>query len=666
MNQSDELPDKSQWQVYGASCIGKSHIDTHLPNQDSIYFQHTESGIVAVVCDGAGSAQYSQAGAQFFSQAIGQMLINLSNELGNELGNEKTANLTQTKSIIAEQIAQIRASLESQLMPDVSLRDYHTTFTGIWINDVNQALLVQIGDSPLFSSQFAVTHNHIDYFANLQLYGDDSKNEYINETHFITQDNWQDFLTIATIDLSQVDCIALMSDGCADLVFEGASVTPQIYRPFFGNLLFNLTQSQTPQQGSTLIEQALANPATYRLTGDDKSLIVLIKNQQHYQAFDPIVEVDSNNQSKPSVQSTVWHTPAWHTTAPPSQHLDSTATQTAHTTPNQTINHANSPDTAPALPPSQSISAATKQRRNTAVIAGAALLLGTGVLGWVNKARWLPAQSVTANNAPASAVASAAISTIAKPQLIAQSFDAPYTLDIDNQAWRKDSNAALNELSLSVVIASPQGQTITPMTSSSTKTDKANKVSLANPRLTTTVTTLPTGATGNTQPPASAATVTTQNKQASTPQSSTPSINHTIKVAVTTQCQPITDMTSLANLGITTQAHINYQQCQVTLPLKAMITQLPQLSMVASNKETINSLTFDKGLSEILTLPHASQHHTAAIASQPQAVSNSSDNPQIQLYYLGLTPSALSIQPAVDASNNSALTSSTAANSPKR
>lgn len=657
MNQSDELPAKSQWQVYGVSCIGKSHIDTNLPNQDSIYFQHTESGIVAVVCDGAGSAQYSQAGAQFFSQAIGQMLINLSNELGNELGNEKTANLTQTKSIIAEQIAQIRASLESQLMPDVSLRDYHTTFTGVWINDVNQALLVQIGDSPLLSSQFVVTDNQIDYFANLQLYGDDSKNEYINETHFITQDNWQDFLTIATIDLSQVDCIALMSDGCADLVFEGASVTPQIYRPFFGNLLFNLTQSQNLQQGSTLIEQALANPATYRLTGDDKSLIVLIKNQQHYQAFDPIVEVDSNNQSKPSVQSTVWHTPA-----PPSQHLDSTATQTAHTTPNQTINHTNST----VLPPSQSISAATKQRRNTAVIAGAALLLGTGVLGWVNKERLFPAHNIAVNSAPASAVASTTVNTIAKPQLIAQSFDAPYTLDIDNQAWRKDSNAALNELSLSVVIASPQGQTITPMTSSSTKTDKANKVSLANPRLTTTVTTLPTGVTGNTQPPASAATVTTQNKQASTPQNSTPFINHLIKVAVTTQCQPITDMTSLASLGITTKAHTDYQQCQVTLPLKAMITQLPQLSMVASNKETINSLTFDKGLSEILTLPHASQHHTAAIASQPQAVSNSSDNPQIQLYYLGLTPSALSIQPAVDASNNSALTSSTAANSPKR
>ena len=587
------------------------------------------------------------------------MLINLSNELGNE----KTANLTHTKSIINEQIAQIRASLASQLSADVSLRDYHTTFTGVWISNVNQALLVQIGDSPLVSSQFAAIHNQIDYFTNLQLYGDDSKNEYINETHFITQDNWQDFLTIATIDLSQVDCIALMSDGCADLVFEGASLTPQIYRPFFGNLLFNLAQSQNLQQGSTLIEQALANPATYRLTGDDKSLIVLIKNQQHYQAFDPIVEVDSNNQSKPSVQSTVWHTPA-----PPSQHLDSTATQTAHTTPNQTINHANSPDTAPALPPSQSISHATKQRRNTAVLAAAAMLIGTGVLGWVNKARWLPAQSVTTNNAPASAVASSAINTIAKPQLNGQLLDAPYTVDLTNQAWRKDSNAALNELSLSVVIASPQGQTIIPMTGSPTKTAKANKVSLANPRLTTTVTTLPTGVTGNTQPPASAATVTTQNKPASTPQNSTPFINHLIKVAVTTQCQPITDITSLASLGITTRVHTDYQQCQVTLPLKAMITQLPQLSMVASNKETINSLTFDNGLSEILTLQHASQRNTnnAAVASQPQAVSNSSDNQQIQLYYLGLTPSALSTQPAVDASNNSALTSSTAANSPKR
>lgn len=650
MNQSDELPAKCQWQVYGASCIGKSHIDTSLPNQDSIYCQQTDSGIVAVVCDGAGSAKYSQVGAQFFSQAIGQMLISLSNDLGIEIA----TNLAQAKSIISEQMTEIRAALESQLMPDASLRDYHTTLTGVWINNVNQALLVQIGDSPLISSQFAVTNNQIDYFANLQLYGDESKNEYINETHFITQDNWQDFLTIDIIDLSQVDCIALMSDGCADLVFEGGSLTPQIYRPFFGNLLFNLTQSQTPQQGSSLIEQTLNNPATYRLTGDDKSLIVLIKNQTQYQTFDPIVDIESNDQMRPNGQSTIWHT-----TAPPTQYPNSTVTQTTQTTPNQTINHTNNT----VLPPSQSISAATKQRRNTAVIAGAAMLLGTGVLGWLNKDRWLPAQVVTANHAPASTVASAATNATATPPLVGQLLDAPYTLDLTNQAWYNDSNASLDDLSLAVVIASPPEQTIVPVSSSPANMDKSKKNGVAKPRLTATVTTSPASAIHATQPPASIATATNQAQPASAAQNSATRRSYLLKVAVTTQCQPITDRTSLANLGITTQANTDYQTCQLTLPLKTMVTLLPA---VTSKQAVINSLSFDKGLSEIFTANHASQHNSATIASQPQAVSHSSDNRQIQLYYLGITPSSLSTQPAVNASTNSALISSTAANSPTR
>lgn len=237
---------QSSWQVYGASSIGKSHIDSNLPNQDSIYLQKTQDGIAAVVCDGAGSAKFSQAGAAFFSQSIAQMLLSLGVGLNvsRSVSHRGIAfDLVQVKQQIIEQLSQIRLDLQSQLTAESSLRDYHTTFTGLLIHSNHQALLVQIGDSPLITSQFVVRHPHIDYFTNLQVYGDDSKNEYVNETHFITQDNWQSFLRVEPIDLSQVDCLALMSDGCADLVFEGASVTPKIYRPFFGNLLFNLTQS---------------------------------------------------------------------------------------------------------------------------------------------------------------------------------------------------------------------------------------------------------------------------------------------------------------------------------------------------------------------------------------------------------------------------------------
>ena len=186
---------QSSWQVYGASSIGKSHIDSNLPNQDSIYLQKTEHGIAAVVCDGAGSAKFSQAGAAFFSQSIGKMLLSLGVSQSVSISGI-AFDLVQVKQQIIEQLSQIRLDLQSQLPAESSLRDYHTTFTGLLIHANHQAILVQIGDSPLITSQFVVRHPHIDYFTNLQVYGDDSKNEYVNETHFITQDNWQSFLRV--------------------------------------------------------------------------------------------------------------------------------------------------------------------------------------------------------------------------------------------------------------------------------------------------------------------------------------------------------------------------------------------------------------------------------------------------------------------------------------
>ncbi len=657
--QSSHSSVQSSWQVYGASSIGKSHIDSNLPNQDSIYLQKTEHGIAAVVCDGAGSAKFSQAGAAFFSQSIGKMLLSL--------GVSRSVSgiafdLVQVKQQIIEQLSQIRLDLQSQLPAESSLRDYHTTFTGLLIHSNHQAILVQIGDSPLITSQFVVRHPHIDYFTNLQVYGDDSKNEYVNETHFITQDNWQSFLRVEPIDLSQVDCLALMSDGCADLVFEGASVTPKIYRPFFGNLLFNLTQSQSSQQGSAIIEQALGNPATYRLTGDDKSLVVLLKNQQHYQNLEPMVEGQNENLANDTLENdtiatapnnpTVWHADAVNhkntraTSTPddvafnditsnninniapnPNPHFDSVV-QTAPATPAAT--------TSQALPPSQSVSDSTRQRRNTAMMAGAAMLIGTGVLGWINKDRLLPTQTV--NNAHTAA--SVASTT---PPLTVHALGDSYAIDLSKAATVTDSGNPI----LKVIVASPQGRSIDVIEQKSKQTSSAktkndnknqNKNRVNQPLLSATVTTVV--ANKNPSVSSGAASTALQNQHTETEATLTDSQfnNHAIKLAAKASCLPVTDTHDLTILGVTIQPTMNYYNCQISLPIKSMTSQIAGLS---KKTEILDSLTLDKGLAEILT---SSTSHTAATASSvtgtglpASTVSDSSGNQQIQLYYLGVT-----------------------------
>lgn len=657
--QTSQSSVQSSWQVYGASSIGKSHIDSNLPNQDSIYLQKTEKGMVAVVCDGAGSAKFSQAGAAFFSQSIAQMLLGLSvshSGIAFDLGR-----LTQQ---IIEQLSQIRLDLQSQLTAESSLRDYHTTFTGLLIHSNHQAILVQIGDSPLITSQFVVRHPHIDYFTNLQVYGDDSKNEYVNETHFITQDNWQSFLRVEPIDLSQVDCLALMSDGCADLVFEGASVTPKIYRPFFGNLLFNLTQSQSSQQGSAIIEQALGNPATYRLTGDDKSLVVLLKNQPHYQSLEPMVEVQNETLENDTIATAPNNPTVWHADA--ANHKNTRATSTPDgvvfndITSNNINNIAPNPNpqasgvhTAPAtlaatasqvLPPSQSVSDSTRQRRNTAMMAGAAMLIGTGVLGWINKDRLLPTQTINNANTAAS-VASTTPTSAITPPLTAHALGDSYAIDLSKVATVTEIGNPI----LKVIIASPQGGSIgvieqksKPTSSAKTKNDNKNqnKNSVNQPLLSATVTTV----VANKNPSAAtvariasgAASTALQNQHTETEATLTDSQfnNHAIKLAAKASCLPVTDTHDLTNLGVTIQPTMHYYNCQISLPIKSMTSQIAGLS---KKTEILDSLTLDKGLSEILT---SSTSHTAATASTglpASTVSDSSGNQQIQLYYLGIT-----------------------------
>lgn len=662
---TSQLSVQPSWQVYGASSIGKSHIDSNLPNQDSIYLQKTQDGMVAVVCDGAGSAKFSQAGAAFFSQSIGKMLLSLG--VGLSVSHSVSINgiafdLVQVKQQIIEQLSQIRLDLQSQLPAESSLRDYHTTFTGLLIHSNHQAILVQIGDSPLITSQFVVRHPHIDYFTNLQVYGDDSKNEYVNETHFITQDNWQSFLRVESIDLSQVDCLALMSDGCADLVFEGASVTPKIYRPFFGNLLFNLTQSQSLQQGSAIIEQALGNPATYRLTGDDKSLVVLLKNQQHYQNLEPMVEGQNKTLANDTLENdtiatapnnpTVWHTDAVN-------HKNTRATSTPDDLAFNNINNiAHNPkpqasvvDTAPAtpaattsqvLPPSQSVSDSTRQRRNTAMMAGAAMLIGTGILGWINKDRLLPTQTVNNANTAASVASTTPISAITTP-LTAHALGDSYAIDLTEAATVTESGNPSDDPILKVIIASPQGQSIDVIEQKSKQTSSAktkndnkneNKNNANQPLLSATVTTVvanknPTVASG-------AASTALQNQHTETEATLNASQfnNHVVKIAAKASCLPVTDTHDLTSLGVTIQPTMHYYNCQISLPIKSMISQIAGLS---KKTEILDSLTLDKGLSEILTSSTSHKAATASTGLPASTVSDSSGNQQIQLYYLGIT-----------------------------
>lgn len=351
------------WQGYCASSIGKAHVDSGLPNQDRANIWQDARVTVAVVCDGAGSATHSEQGADYFCQAVGQALFAIGQDLTDHHTTQARQMVNQT---VLARLSQSRDQLVQQMTAGQSLRDFHTTLSAVLVVE-DAALLVQIGDSPLMTSSFVMDDTtqtaQVDYFGDLQVFaGDDG--EYVNETQFITQADWQSQLTLRWLDIGAVDLLALMSDGCADLVFTGASAQTQVYRPFFGNVVFNLCASISRADAEAMLRDALASPATYRLTGDDKSLILLLKQPERYRGIAPLADTPKKTPSMPTSPIALAASPLAATNLP-------------------TKNRA----PVSALPANQVVTAATQQRRNVAVVASVAVLAGVGALLWSNYSR---------------------------------------------------------------------------------------------------------------------------------------------------------------------------------------------------------------------------------------------------------------------------------------
>ena len=274
------------------------------------------------------------------------------------------------------------------------------------------------------------------------------------------------------------------------------------------------------------------------------------------------------------------------------------------------------------------------------MMAGAAMLIGTGILGWINKDRLLPTQTVNNANTAASVASTTPISAITPP-LTAHALGDSYAIDLSKAATLTESGNPSDDPILKVIVASPQGGSISvieqksePTSSAKTKNnnknENKNRVNL--PLLSATVTTVvanknPTVASG-------AASTALQNQHTEATLIDSQFNNHAVKLAAKASCLPVTDTHDLTSLGVTIQPTMHYYNCQISLPIKSITSQIAGLS---KKTEILDSLTLDKGLSEILTSSTSHKAATASTGLPASTVSDSSGNQQIQLYYLGIT-----------------------------
>jgi hypothetical protein len=246
------------WRVFAASATGSSHREDGRPCQDAFRYRVLGDLLVASVCDGAGSCELSHEGARFFSESVVQGLA--TRIARGDLLREAASDAF--KAIAEHVIAEARdglAALASRAGKELSAYAATLVAAVAW---PGQGHFLHVGDGYAVARAAAAQPSEI---VSLPENG-----EYVNETYFVTGQEWRQHLRTTEIDRT-VASIVLMSDGAAP--FAMAKGHQSLHRPFIDPVERYLDQvSET--DGAQALASTLEDPRTDGITNDDKTLLI--------------------------------------------------------------------------------------------------------------------------------------------------------------------------------------------------------------------------------------------------------------------------------------------------------------------------------------------------------------------------------------------------------
>lgn len=240
------------WRVFAASAIGKSHIDSGLPCQDACGSAFDNERLVAVVCDGAGSASKSDIGARECAESVCSFLSAV-------VGSSSSC---VTPSVIEQAIEVARGHL--QLRADelgLPVRELACTVVGVVLFQ-DGGYLFHIGDGMAA----------VELADNSTILSLPENGEYANETYFITGDDWLPHLR-TTPFAGTIRCVSLMSDGA--MPFAVNREKTGMFGPFIDPVRSYLA-TVSEAEGSEALLATLSDERTWSITSDDKSLLLIL------------------------------------------------------------------------------------------------------------------------------------------------------------------------------------------------------------------------------------------------------------------------------------------------------------------------------------------------------------------------------------------------------
>jgi len=238
------------WRIYAASAIGKGHIDVGIPCQDAFDHACGNGRLVVVVCDGAGSAGRSEIGAKDCANAISTFLATF----------EGSTAAACEQAVIAQAVELARTRIETHALElGLSTRELACTLVGAVLHE-SGGCLFHIGDG-VGVAELEQGPPVVSLPEN---------GEYANETYFVTNSDWREHLRMDSFS-GRIRCLALMSDGAMPFAFKRTA----LFAPFIDPVRSFLT-TVNESEGSEALQATLASEGTWKITSDDKTLLLVL------------------------------------------------------------------------------------------------------------------------------------------------------------------------------------------------------------------------------------------------------------------------------------------------------------------------------------------------------------------------------------------------------
>jgi hypothetical protein len=260
---------KNVWKYSYASVLGSSHKNLHSPCQDSSRCQvlqdaYGEEVLVAVVSDGAGSAEFSDLGSSIACSLFVK-------EVSKYLAEERRVKDLQ-RSFFENWIDQYQNVISSHAKDfQVTVRGFACTFIAAVVGN-DHAAFFQVGDGAIVVLDPESEKGEENY--NWTFWP--AKGEYENTTFFITDPKVKKNIQFDVLP-KRVKEVSLFTDGIQHLSLHYQTKT--VHNPFFKPMFQVLRKVQNGENLNSSLEQFLSSERINEKTDDDKTLLLASRKE---------------------------------------------------------------------------------------------------------------------------------------------------------------------------------------------------------------------------------------------------------------------------------------------------------------------------------------------------------------------------------------------------